>query len=95
MVFGLHGPDNFQGADIYLQDASYLRLKEVELGYTISKDVLKFGEAKLYVRGYNMLTLFSDIYDLGLDPEAEGYNSFRNSTYPSLKSFTLGLNFNF
>ncbi|WP_282055800.1 SusC/RagA family TonB-linked outer membrane protein [Maribacter luteus] len=91
----LNGPDNFQGADIYLQDASYLRLKEVELGYTISKDVLKFGEAKLYVRGYNMLTLFSDIYDLGLDPEAEGYNSFRNSTYPSLKSFTLGLNFNF
>lgn len=91
----LNGPDDFEGADIYLRDASYLRLKEVQLGYTISKDVLRFGEAKIYVRGYNMLTLFSDIYDLGLDPEAAGYNSFRSSTYPSLKSFTFGLDLNF
>ncbi|UMB61706.1 TonB-dependent receptor [Lutibacter sp. A80] len=91
----LNGPENFQGADLWLRDASYLRLKEVELGYAIPKDITRFADVKVYVRGYNVLTMFSDIYDLGLDPEAEGYNSFRQSRYPSLKSFTFGLNFNF
>lgn len=85
----------FEGADIYLKDASFLRLKEIELGYTLTKDVTKFADVKLSLRGFNLLTMFSDIYDLGLDPEASGYNNFRNSVYPSLKSFTLGVNINF
>ncbi|WP_303317293.1 TonB-dependent receptor [Flavivirga abyssicola] len=82
-------------ADLYLKDASFLRLKEIELGYTLSKDITKFGDVKIFVRGFNVLTMFSDIYDMGLDPEATGYNNFRDSTYPSLKSFTVGLNVNF
>ncbi|WP_165748696.1 SusC/RagA family TonB-linked outer membrane protein [Cellulophaga sp. Z1A5H] len=86
---------NFQGADLWLRDASFLRLKEVEIGYTLSKDVIKVGDIKLFVRGFNLLTMFSDVYKLGLDPEADGYNNFRGSTYPSLKTYTLGLNFTF
>ncbi|WP_304404341.1 SusC/RagA family TonB-linked outer membrane protein [Algibacter lectus] len=85
----------FEGADLYLKDASFLRLKEIEIGYTLTKDVTKFADIKISLRGFNVLTMFSDIYDLGLDPEATGYNNFRNSTYPSLKSYTLGLNINF
>ncbi|QCX37599.1 TonB-dependent receptor [Aureibaculum algae] len=88
-------PGNFQGADLWLRDASYVRLKEIELGYTFTKDKIKFGDIKVYFRGYNLVTMFSDVYDLGLDPEAAGYNSFRGSTYPSLKTYTFGLNFNF
>ncbi|WP_163397323.1 SusC/RagA family TonB-linked outer membrane protein [Flavobacterium fluviatile] len=85
----------FEGADLYYRDASFVRLKEVELGYTFSKDQMKFGDLKLFVRGFNLLTMFSDIYDLGLDPEATGYNNFRESTYPSLKSVSMGFNINF
>ena len=85
----------FEGADLYLKDASFLRLKEIEIGYTLTKEVTKFADVKISLRGFNVLTMFSDIYDLGLDPEATGYNNFRNSTYPSLKSYTLGLNINF
>ncbi|MDO7173107.1 SusC/RagA family TonB-linked outer membrane protein [Mariniflexile sp. AS56] len=85
----------FEGADFYLKDGSFLRLKEIELGYTLTKDVTKFADIKISVRGFNLFTMFSEIYDLGLDPEATGYNNFRNSTYPSLKSVTLGLNINF
>lgn len=85
----------FEGADLYLKDASFLRLKEIEIGYTLTKEVTKFADIKISLRGFNVLTMFSDIYDLGLDPEATGYNNFRNSTYPSLKSYTLGLNINF
>lgn len=87
--------DAFEGADFWLRDASFLRLKEVEIGYTLSRDVINFGDLKIFVRGFNVLTMFSDVYKLGLDPEAEGYNNFRNSTYPSLKTYTLGLNFTF
>ncbi|WP_246146921.1 SusC/RagA family TonB-linked outer membrane protein [Seonamhaeicola marinus] len=85
----------FQGADLWYQDASFLRLKEVEIGYTLSKDKIGLGDLKLFVRGFNLLTMFSDIYDLGLDPEATGYNSFRNATYTPLKTYTVGLNFSF
>ncbi|WP_136482004.1 SusC/RagA family TonB-linked outer membrane protein [Cognatitamlana onchidii] len=88
-------PDNFQGADTWLHDASFLRLKEVELGYTIPRDITRFADMKIFARGLNLLTLFSDVYDLGLDPEATGYNNFRNATYPSLTMFTFGLNMTF
>ena len=87
--------NNFQGADLWLHDASYLRLKELELGYTFKKEKIKFGDLKLFVRGYNLLTMFSEVYDLGLDPEAAGYVDFRNSTYPSMRTFSVGLNLNF
>jgi len=87
--------ENFQGADLWLHDASFLRLKEVELGYTFSKEKVRFGKARVFFRGLNLLTMFSDIYDLGLDPEASRYDNFRDSTYPSLKSYSFGVNLTF
>ncbi len=87
--------ETFQGADFWLHDASFVRLKEVEVAYTIPQDVIKFGELRLFARGYNLLTFFSEIYDLGLDPEAIGYNNFRDATYTPLKTYTFGLNFSF
>ena len=91
----LNVADNLQAADLYLFDASFVRLKEVELGYTFSKEQTRFGNVRVFFRGLNMLTMFSDIYDLGLDPEAARYDNFRNSTYPSLKTFSFGANFTF
>lgn len=87
--------DNFQGADFWLHDASFLRLKEIELGYTLTKDKTSFADIKIFARGFNLLTMFSDVQKLGLDPEATGYNNFRGATYPSLKMYTFGLNFSF
>lgn len=86
---------NFEGADIYLKDASFLRLKEVEVAYTFKKEKLKFGNIRVFARGFNLFTMFSDIYDLGLDPEATSFNNFRDATYPSLKTYTVGVNVNF
>ncbi len=87
--------DNFQGADIWLRDASFVRLKELELAYSFSKEKNKIGNLKVFARGTNLLTMFSEVYKLGLDPEASGYNNFRQSTYPSLKSYSIGLNLSF
>ncbi len=91
----LNTAGNPQWADIYLFDASFLRLKEVEFGYTFSKEKVKFGSARVFFRGLNLLTMFSDVYDLGLDPEAPGYNNFRDGRYPSLKTYSFGINLNF
>ncbi|WP_319811412.1 TonB-dependent receptor [Polaribacter sp. PL03] len=88
-------PDNFVGADLWLHDASFLRLKEVEIGYTLSKKKTTFADIKIFARGFNLLTMFSEVQKLGLDPEATGYNNFRGATYPSLKTYTFGLNFTF
>jgi TonB-linked SusC/RagA family outer membrane protein len=88
-------PDNPVFADIWLHDASFLRLKEVEIGYTLTKEKTTFADIKFFARGFNLLTMFSDIQKLGLDPEATGYNNFRGATYPSLKMYTFGLNFTF
>ncbi len=91
----LNTVDNFEGADFWLRDASFLRLKEVEVGYTLTKDKIGFGNVRVFARGLNLATMFSEVYDLGLDPEAAGYNNFRNSTYPSLKSYIFGVNLTF
>ncbi|WP_291967666.1 SusC/RagA family TonB-linked outer membrane protein [Maribacter sp.] len=82
-------------ADIYYFDASFVRLKEVELSYTLKSDVIKFVDVRLFARGYNLATFFSDIWDLGLDPEATGYNNFRGARYTPLKTYSIGVNFSF
>ena len=87
--------DNSVYADLWYHDASFLRLKEVELGYTLTKEKTTFADIRIFARGFNLLTMFSDVQKLGLDPEASGYNNFRDSTYPSLKMYTFGLNFTF
>ncbi|MBC6998027.1 TonB-dependent receptor [Cytophaga sp. FL35] len=97
---GINGNQNgnvevFQGADLWYQDASFVRLKELEVGYTIPKNITQIGDIRIFARGYNLATFFSDIYDLGLDPEATGYNNFRNATYTPIKTYSIGLNFNF
>ena len=35
-----------KSADLYLKDASFLRLKEIEIGYTLTKDITKFADVK-------------------------------------------------
>ncbi|MDW5288050.1 TonB-dependent receptor [Formosa sp. PL04] len=87
--------ENLEVADVYLMDAAFVRLKELELAYSLSKDEIGIGDLRMFVRGYNLFTFGSEVYKRGLDPEADGYSNFRNSTYPSLTSFSVGLNLSF
>lgn len=85
-----------------VQDASYLRLKTLELGYTFPKKLLaKTGikNLRLYLSGYNLLTFTGLKY---ADPERGGDNPAVNSTpyvdfysYPVNKTFTLGASIKF
>ena len=74
----------------FLKKTNYLRLKNVQLGYTFSKgitDKLRITKLRLYVSGSNLLT-FSSLYQ-GLDPEGK---SDRISDFPPLKIVNFGVN---
>lgn len=77
----------------WLRDGSFLRLKNIEIGYQIPKSLLsKIGleTARIYLMGYN-LAVWDDIKYF--DPEAGNGNAGFN--YPLPRTFTLGIDFTF
>lgn len=84
---------NYQDSERLVQNANYLRLKSIELGYTIPEKLLsKVGikRARLYFSGYNLLTFTNIKY---LDPEhpSDSYGYL----YPLTKTYNVGLNLTF
>ncbi|WP_432221065.1 SusC/RagA family TonB-linked outer membrane protein [Flavobacterium sp. TMP13] len=76
----------------FLQDGSYVRMKNISLSYDISKDLLKFADIKLTVSAQNYLTFTK--YK-GFDPEASTVTGDTNAgvdlgAYPSPKTITVG-----
>lgn len=89
----------------WIQDGSFIRLKNLALGYNIPKvilDRLNIRKLRVYVSAQNLLT-FTD-YE-GYDPEVNyrssgATNSNRNlgldyASYPNAKSYTFGINLGF
>ncbi|WP_443945910.1 SusC/RagA family TonB-linked outer membrane protein [Pedobacter sp. AW1-32] len=89
----------------FLEDGSYLRLKNVQIGYTFSPKVLtalKIASMRVYASGQNLLTFTKYT---GLDPEIYTSSNSQGDgvravgidwgTYPSARVYTLGLNLNF
>lgn len=81
-------------SDFYVEDASYLRLKNIELGYTIPKQVTsKIGID--YVRVYSSIqNAFTITNYKGFDPE-KPVNETRSWAFPQVRIITVGLNVNF
>lgn len=84
-------------SDLWLMNGSYLRLKTAEIAYTLSKkDFLKkigVESVRFYCNGYNLLTLFSELNDIDIDPEGTtdgGYNA-----YPNIRIYNFGVNISF
>ena len=76
-------------SDWYVEDGSYLRLKNIVLGYTLPDNLLrtlKLRSARVYIQGQNLLTFTKYT---GPDPEALGY------PYPFGRNYVLGINFGF
>lgn len=84
-------------SDYYLQNGDYLRLKLVQIGYTLSKDVAKtIGASKIrfYVTGENLVTFTKYT---GYDPEIAGTDTFGidRAFYPQARTFLFGANIQF
>lgn len=77
-------------SDIYLEDASFLRIDNINLGYSFSKLFSTKVSGRLGVTVQNALvyTKYS-----GLDPEVDG--GIDNNMYPRPRTYMLGLNLNF
>ena len=87
---------NYQASSLWIRDASYLRLKNVEIGYTFSGKILKkigLDSARIYVNGTNLVT-WCDLFP-GEDPEIPTYNDGNYEPYPIVKTVNMGLNVNF
>lgn len=85
---------NFVESSFWIQDASYVRLKNISLGYNLPKvatDFLGIEKAKVYIAGDNLLT-FTGLD--GIDPEAPASNN-RGAYYGNMKKVTLGLKVTF
>lgn len=83
---------NFSSKDI--QDASYLRLRNVNLSYSIQPSVMKklkgISGVKVFVQGQNLLTWTNW---KSFDPEDN--NNIATFEYPAARTVTFGLNLNF
>lgn len=80
------------GVQTYLYNASYLRLKNIEVGYTFPTSWLsRIGvtNARVYVNAQNLFTI-SDVPQI--DPENTEQEGW---TYPQMKSFNFGLSLQF
>lgn len=88
--------DNYVKSDKWVKDASYCRLKNVVLGYTLPQDIIKkmgIGSLRVYVSGQNLLT-FSKFFD-GYDPEVSYSGTQGGEFYPIMQTFTFGLDLKF
>ncbi|MFV8467335.1 SusC/RagA family TonB-linked outer membrane protein [Flavobacterium sp. LB1P62] len=77
-------------SDYYIQDAAFIRLDNVSVGYTFNQKPNSTSLVKLTLAAQNVL-LITDYS--GLDPEISG--GIDNNLYPRPITFTLGLNVNF
>jgi hypothetical protein len=80
-------------SDFFLEDGSYLRLKNLTIGYTVPKEfITKIGLSgssfRFYVSGQNLLTFTK--YS-GFDPEV-GNSGVDSGTYPVARVFSAGVN---
>jgi TonB-linked SusC/RagA family outer membrane protein len=92
----------------FLEDGSYVRLKNVQLGYTIPEKIVSrfhIKSLRFYVTGQNLWTLTNYT---GLDPEMHVSDNVKRDTYggdvaagidwgtyPSARSYIIGVNLNF
>lgn len=85
--------NNYLYSDFWLRDASYLRLKNLQIGYSLPKSVLEkwnIDKMRFYIGGTNLFTI-TDV-ESGLDPET--YDG-RPNYYPPVSTYTMGVQLRF
>lgn len=86
-------------SDFHVEDASFVRLQNVQIGYTFNQEQMKsvgIDKLRIYVSGNNLFTI-SDYY--GYDPSASNGapigSGIDKGFYPVAASYLLGVNLNF
>lgn len=86
---------NVQWSNRFVEDASYLRLKNVQLSYTVPSEILPIRSARIFVSGQNLLTITNYSW---YDPDVNAFESgdlrlgVDSNTFPVSRTFTFGVN---
>lgn len=84
--------NNYNSSTLWMRDASYLRLKNLEFGYKLPAKLagrMKLSSMRVFISGQNLLT-FDDLKYV--DPENTTSDTF---LYPQLKVYNIGINVQF
>jgi hypothetical protein len=79
-------PNNYQANSLWYRDGSFIKLRNLGISYTFSRNLLKMCEPTIYLRGTNLFSLDNIHF---ADPEQLG------AYYPSTRTFWAGIKFNF
>ncbi|RYF23312.1 MAG: TonB-dependent receptor [Flavobacteriales bacterium] len=95
---------NFVKSDFWLRSSDFIKIKNIELGYTL-RDLnilqsLKVSSVRVFANGNNLFTLKNDLKEFGLDPETadtnnSGYGNNQGYFFPITRVYNFGLNVQF
>ncbi len=90
------GQHNYQRADRWVLDGRYMRLKNIQLGFTVPESIMskvKVSRARIYVSGQDLLTVSGmGVFNKVFNPE---YVNNVNFTYPFPATLAFGMNVSF
>lgn len=93
LTVGSESTNNAAKSDFWIQNGAYLRLKNIQLGYTFPNSLTKklgINNLRVFVSGQNLITL--NQMTGGWDPETTAYTGGR--IYPVAKITSIGINLN-
>ncbi len=101
-VSSVNTNDELRPSTYFVEDGSYLRLKTIQLGYTVPLRSTRFNRLRLYLQAQNLFTITD--YE-GIDPEVsliDATSANRNldigvdrGVYPNSRTFVFGVNVQF
>ncbi|MBP1664833.1 MAG: TonB-linked outer membrane protein, SusC/RagA family [Bacteroidetes bacterium] len=94
LTYGSYENNKNSNSSLFLYNADYLRVKTIEVGYDMPKNLIKFAgfqKVRFYAQGLNLIT-FDNLDEVDVDPETkEGSGDW----YPIQKVFNFGVEINF
>ena len=93
--------NNYRASNLWVEDASFLRARNMQLGYTLPQKWTKkvaIQRLRIYAQAENLFTITKYT---GCDPEVTGGNGFSSDlgvdrgVYPQSRTFSVGVNLNF
>jgi len=88
-----YGERGLQAQTRYLQNASYIRLKDLTISYSLPKKIVekvKLTSLRFFVSGQNIWT-YSPIFKITKNVDPEAITVGQGNQYPMLKTYTLGI----
>jgi TonB-dependent starch-binding outer membrane protein SusC len=101
ILTSVNNNDNFRASDYFIEDGSYLRLKNLQFGYNLPKSIcarVKIESGRIWVGGTNLLTVTKY---RGIDPEVDAYATALtagydwNNLFPQVREFSIGVTLSF